>query len=155
MDGCPGARMLDRRDEAASDQGRPTDGRSQLQQWPVQMHLISPHAPYFQNADVLLSADCVAYACGSFHANHLKGKSLAIACPKLDEGQDGYVTKVKALIDDAGINTLTVMMMQVPCCRGLLGMAVEAARQASRRVPIKAQVVALNGDIIAEEWVDV
>ena len=155
MDGCPGSRMVDRRSATATGEARTTDGSSQLQQWPVQMHLVSPNAPYFQNADVLLSADCVAYACGSFHADHLKGKSLAIACPKLDDGQDEYVEKVKALIDEAKINTLTVMIMQVPCCRGLLAMAVEAARQASRKVPVKAQVVALDGDIIAEEWVDV
>jgi hypothetical protein len=153
MEGCPGSRMMDRRGPVSTEEVRPIDGSSQLQQWPVQMHLVSPHAPYFQKADVLLSADCVAYACGSFHADHLKGKSLAIACPKLDEGQDEYIEKVKALIDEAQINTLTVMIMQVPCCRGLLAMAMEAARQASRKVPIKAQVVALDGEIIAEEWV--
>jgi hypothetical protein len=119
------------------------------------MHLISPNAPYFRGADVLLSADCVAYAAGGFHPSHLEGKALGIACPKLDDGQEGYVEKIKAWIDEARINTLTVAIMQVPCCRGLLATAVEAARQAERKVPIKVQVIGVEGDLIEEEWVEI
>jgi hypothetical protein len=126
---------------------------SQLAQWPIQLHLINPQAPYYQNADVLLAADCVAFALGNFHSAHLKGKSIAIACPKLDEGQEIYVDKIKAWIDDAKINTLTVMIMQVPCCGGLLALAQEAAQKATRKVPIKCVVVGLRGDILEESWV--
>ena len=113
---CPGSRMEDFRgkDEAADDAGKRA---SQLRQWPIQLHLISPMAPYYQKADVLLSADCVAYAAGDFHKDYLKGKSIAIGCPKLDEGQEVYSEKVTSLIDDAKINTLTVMTMQVPLLR--------------------------------------
>jgi hypothetical protein len=117
------------------------------------MHLMSPMAPQYQGADVLLSADCVAHALGDFHRDYLKGKALAIACPKLDDGQEVYVEKIKALIDDAKINTLTVMIMEVPCCMGLLGLAKKAAAQASRNVPIKSIVVGIQGDILKEEWV--
>jgi predicted transcriptional regulator len=102
---------------------------------------------------VLLSADCVAYAAGDFHRDYLKGKALAIACPKLDEGQEVYVEKIRALIDEAEINTLTVMIMQVPCCSGLLHLAQQAAASASRKVPVKCIVVGLQGNVLREEWV--
>ena len=125
---------------------------SQLRQWPIQLHLINPTAPYYQGADVLLTADCVAYALGGYHGDYLKGKALAIACPKLDEGQDEYVAKIKAWIDEAKINTLTVMIMQVPCCRGLLALAQQAAAEAKRKVPVKYVVVGLHGEILEETW---
>ena len=90
MEGCPGSRMIDmRKEKGQTDQtGKPTASvASQLRQWPVQMHLISPAAPYYGGADVLLSADCVAYTVGGFHSDYLQGKVLGIACPKLDEGR--------------------------------------------------------------------
>jgi hypothetical protein len=126
--------------------------QSQLRQWPIQLHLISPTASYYQGADVLLTADCVSYALGGFHPEFLKGKSLAIACPKLDEGQDIYQEKIKSWIDDAKINTLTVLLMQVPCCMGLLNLAQQAAMVAKRKVPIKSVVVGIQGEILKEEW---
>jgi hypothetical protein len=119
----------------------------------VQLHLVSPLAPYFQGADVVLSADCVAYALADFHKDYLKGKTLAIACPKLDDGQDTYLEKIVAMIDEAKINTLTVMIMQVPCCRGLLGLAQQALQAAKRKVPVKCVVVSIQGQILSEDWV--
>ena len=95
---------------------------SELRQWPVQMHLINPGASYFRASDMVLAADCVAFSLGNFHSKWLRGKTLAIACPKLDSGMESYVEKIRSLIDEAKINTLTVMMMQVPCCGGLLQM---------------------------------
>ena len=151
--GCPGSKMVDLRPKAPATEGAASaDVPSQLSQWPIQLHLINPNAPYYQNADVLLTADCVAYALGNYHGQYLKGKSIAIACPKLDEGQDEYIEKIKTWIDEAKINTLTVMIMQVPCCRGLLAVAQEAAKRAQRKVPIKYVVVGLQGDILQEEW---
>ena len=126
---------------------------SELKQWPVQMHLINPNASYFQQSDLVLAADCVAFSLGNFHSKWLKGKSLAIACPKLDSGMDSYISKIKGLIDEAKINTLTVMMMQVPCCGGLLQMVKIAAGQAERKVPIKTVIVGVEGEILQEEWV--
>ena len=116
-------------------------------------HLINPIASYFQQADLVLAADCVAFSLGDFHSTWLKGKSLAIACPKLDSGLDSYVTKIKSLIDDAKINTLTVMMMQVPCCGGLLQMVKAATQHAERKVPVKSVIVGVEGEILQEEWV--
>lgn len=151
--GCPGSRMMNF-DSAGKSGGGDTEGKrpSELRQWPVQMHLISPMAPYYQGADVLLSADCVAHSIGDFHKDLLKGKALAIACPKLDDGQEVYVEKIKSLIEDAKINTLTVAIMEVPCCRGLLAMAQSALSQAERKVPVKAITVGIQGNILSEDW---
>jgi hypothetical protein len=146
--------MIDFREkEAHTDKEATGKIQSQLRQWPIQLHLISPTASYYQGADVLLTADCVGYALGGFHPEYLKGKSLAIACPKLDEGQDIYQEKIKAWIDDAKINTLTVLIMQVPCCMGLLNLAQQAAKAATRKVPVKYVVVGIQGEILKEEWV--
>ena len=151
--GCPGSKMMKFENEDEKDSGQVAEKiQSQLRQWPIQMHLISPTAPYYQNADVLLTADCVAYSLGDFHRDYLKDKSLAIACPKLDQGQEVYMEKIKAWIDDAMINTLTVLIMQVPCCMGLLNLAQQAAQAAERKVPVKFVVVGVQGDILQEEW---
>lgn len=154
--GCPGAKAFDFRAvhaDSKEEDAAPVQAKSQLRQWPVQMHLILPNAPYFQGADVVLAADCTAYALGSFHNDYLKGKALAIACPKLDSDQDAYVQKIKGWLEDARINTLTVLIMQVPCCRGLLGLAQQALSESKRKVPIKVAVVGLQGEILKEEWV--
>jgi len=151
--GCPGSQTInfDRRDveEGKMEGKRP----SQLTHWPIQMHLISPNAPHYQGADLLLAADCTAFSLGDFHKDYLKDKVLAIACPKLDEGQDIYLEKLKALVDTAKINTLTVLIMQVPCCGGLLRLAQKAVEEANRKIPIKAVVVGIQGEILKEEWV--
>ncbi len=152
--GCPGSRMIHfDRPETKSGINVSQDQPSQLRQWPVQLYLLSPQAPYLQEADVLLAADCVAFAMGNFHSKYLAGKGLAIACPKLDHGKEIYINKLASMIDDAKINTLTVMKMQVPCCSGLLHIAKTAAEQASRKVPIKSITVDLQGEAIKEEWV--
>lgn len=151
--GCPGARPTTFAPTPTIDGDGNGRRPSELTHWPVQLHLISPAAPQYRGKDVLLAADCAAFTVGDFHKDHLAGKSLAIACPKLDSGQDTYVAKLRALIDDAKINTLTVMIMQVPCCMGLLNLARTAAAQASRKVPIKCVVVSLQGGILQEEWV--
>ena len=154
IQGCPGSQMLNFKDKEDGHTGEAIGKiESQLRQWPIQLHLISPTAPYYQGADVLLTADCVAYALGDFHRQYLKGKSLSIACPKLDEGQDIYQEKIRAWIDEANINTLTVLIMQVPCCMGLLGLAKQAAQASERKVPIKYAVVGVRGEILREEWV--
>jgi Fe-S-cluster-containing hydrogenase component 2 len=125
---------------------------SELRQWPVQLHLVNPQAPYYRNADLLVAADCTAYALGDFHTRYLKGKSLAIACPKLDSNMEVYVNKITAMIDYAQVNTITVMIMQVPCCGGLLQIVKTAVAAAQRKVPVKAMVVSVEGSVIREEW---
>jgi hypothetical protein len=155
LSGCPGIQIQDRR-AATVPAGHAATGdtSSQLRQWPLQLHLVKPQASYFQGADILLAADCVAFAVGNFHEGYLKGKSLAIACPKLDDGQEVYVQKIKALCEEARINTLTVMIMEVPCCTGLVNLVLQAMQVSGRNVPVKLIKVGLDGAIRQESWLD-
>ena len=126
---------------------------SQLRQWPIQLHLLNPEAQYFRLADIVLAADCTAYAYGDFHNRFLKNHTLAIACPKLDSNKEAYIEKLTAMIDHSLINTLTVIIMEVPCCGGLLQIAKLAVSNAKRRIPVKLIVVGIEGNLLKEEWV--
>jgi hypothetical protein len=152
--GCPGSKTMDFGKNNVSESANANDDQpSALNQWPVQMHLVNPGASYFQNADVLLAADCVAFSLGNFHSKYLKGKSLAIACPKLDSNMEIYIEKITSMIDYSNINTLTVMIMEVPCCGGLLRIAQKAVQQAERKIPLKLMVIGVRGDLLSEEWI--
>jgi NAD-dependent dihydropyrimidine dehydrogenase PreA subunit len=152
--GCPGSRtMVIEKPGEPGRQAEPVEQPSELRQWPVQMHLLNPNAPYLRDSDLLLAADCVAFSLGNFHSKYLKGRSLAIACPKLDHDTDIYVEKLTTMIDTAKVNTITVMMMEVPCCGGLLQMVKEAQSKASRKIPVKIIIVGIAGAILKEEWV--
>jgi ferredoxin len=150
--GCPGSAQVQLKAERSGAQEDHGSAVSELTHWPVQLHLISPAAAVYQGADVVLAADCAAYAAGDFHRRFLKGRALAIACPKLDEGQEIYTQKLTALIDLAKINTLTVVIMEVPCCGGLLRLAQQAVAAASRKIPVKSVVLARNGQVLQENW---
>lgn len=150
---CPEGAITIEKASIQNDTVTILDQPSELRQWPVQMHLVNPEAPYFKSADLLLAADCVAFSMGDFHSNHLKGKSLAIACPKLDQETNSYIEKLTAMIDIAKVNTITVMMMEVPCCGGLLNMVKTALVSASRKVPVKKMIVGINGEVLQENWV--
>ncbi len=126
---------------------------SELTQWPVQMHLINPAASYFNGADLLVAADCAAFAYGNFHNDYIKGRKLVIACPKLDQGKDIYLQKLTRLIEESRVNTITVVIMEVPCCGGLSQLVQMATQNASRRVPVKEVVIGIRGDVLSEEWV--
>ncbi len=151
--GCPGSRTMTFEPTTVVMEAGSIPLQSELRQWPVQMHLVNPVAPYFRNSDVLIAADCTAFAAGGFHSQYLKGKSLAIGCPKLDSNMEVYVEKIRMMIDDARVNTITVMIMQVPCCAGLLQMVQRAMSSAQRKVPVKLIVVGIQGEILKEEWV--
>ena len=153
--GCPGsAQAVFERKPASVSGGAPVGAQSsELTHWPIQLHLVNPAADFFRGRDVVLAADCVAYTLGDFHQRFLKDKSLAIACPKLDDGQDEYIEKIRRLADEAKINTLTVVMMEVPCCRGLMQVAGAGLQKAQRKVPLKAVIVSIRGDVISEEWI--
>ncbi|HQG55797.1 MAG TPA: 4Fe-4S binding protein [Bacteroidales bacterium] len=150
--GCPGARemMIER---AEISETREESYNSELRHWPVQLHLINPSTPAFRGADLLVAADCTAFSTGGFHSRFLKGKSLVIACPKLDQGLDIYLEKIRILIEVAKVNTITVMVMEVPCCSGLLQIVKKAIENSSRKVPVKLIVIGINGSIKKEEWV--
>jgi ferredoxin len=149
--GCLGtlARKLDRVETGAAgpDLGVNTPGEeSQLQNWPIQIQLINPAAPYFKNADLLIAADCTAFALGSFQSAFLKGKVLMIGCPKLDNGE-AYVEKITAIFNQPSIRTLTLLHMEVPCCFGLIEMVKTALRLSGKSIPMETIEVSLQGGI--------
>ncbi|MFO7653090.1 MAG: 4Fe-4S binding protein [Candidatus Krumholzibacteriia bacterium] len=160
--GCPGSRMMHFATASGVSAGAAAPGPagpapggapgSELEQWPVQLHLVSPTAPYFRGADVLLAADCTAFAVGDFHSQLLRGRALAVACPKLDQNQDRYLEKLVAMIDEAQIDRLTVAVMEVPCCGGLVRLATEASRRALRKVPVKRILIGVRGQTLEESW---
>jgi len=150
---CPGSATREfTRDENIHEGPEIGAPRAELRQWPVQLHLLSPSAPYLKNADLLVAADCSAFAAGEFHTAYLRGKILAIACPKLDSRQDEYRQKITAMIDQSKINSITAVIMEVPCCGGLLEIVTDALRKAGRKVPVKKIVLSLKGDKLSEEW---
>jgi Pyruvate/2-oxoacid:ferredoxin oxidoreductase delta subunit len=147
--GCPGSRS--RVLEPAPIAGEAHTGiPSQLGHWPIQLHLVPPTASFFQGADVLLAADCVPFAVADFHQRFLTRHSLAIACPKLDHGQDVYLEKLVAMIDGAGVASLHIVVMEVPCCGGLVRLVDAARRRSSRQVPVRCTVVGTDGSIRRE-----
>ena len=148
--GCPGSRAFTFAAPAieATPAGSPAPSR--LTHWPVQMHLLSPAAPQYQGADLVLAADCAGFAMGDFHERFLKGKALAIACPKLDDGREIYLDKLVGMIDQAKVRSITVVMMEVPCCGGLMALVQQAQARAQRDVPIHQAVVGVRGGVLSE-----
>jgi NAD-dependent dihydropyrimidine dehydrogenase PreA subunit len=148
--GCPGSRPQVHENLAPSTFSAASEPTSRLRHWPVQLHLVPPVAPFFQDAEVLLAADCVAFAVGDFHQRHLAGHSLAIACPKLDVNQEMYIQKLVAMIDQAKIRSLKVMVMEVPCCGGLVRLVEEALSRSHRGLPVVCLVVSTKGALVGE-----
>lgn len=122
---------------------------SQLGQWPVQLDLINPHADYLQGADLLIAADCTAYAYGNFHQEFIKGKVTVIGCPKLDNLQ-AHTLKLTEIIRANALKSITVVRMSVPCCGGIIMAAQQAMLNAQKIVPYKEVVIGTDGSIISE-----
>ncbi len=143
--GCPGsmARVIEREETKQTE--TTVKAASELRQWPVQLHLVPPTAPYFQNADILISADCVAFAMGSFHQDLLKGKAIAIACPKLDD-TDSYVEKLASIFQRNEVKSITVAIMEVPCCRGLDVMVKQALGLSGKTIPLETLIIGVDGE---------
>lgn len=145
LSGCPGSRIIEfPADSPATADQSPFPGASELRQWPIQLHLVSPYAPYFKSADLLLAADCTAFALASFHNDLLKGKKLIIACPKLDD-TSGYVHKLAQIIKHNSLNSLTVAIMTVPCCSGLSKIAEEALLLSGTHLNLSKFTIPLDG----------
>ena len=126
---------------------------SQLSHWPVQLKLVSPKAPYFENADLLLVADCVPFTMGDFHNRLLKQHSIVIGCPKLDD-VDFYIDKFTEILKANDLKSLTVVHMEVPCCLGLLYVAQKAIEKSGKKVPYKDVTVNLKGNIAKTELIE-
>lgn len=147
--GCPGSMAQEIQAKSKPGESKAISGTSELGQWPIQLHLVSPYAPYFNESDLLLAADCTAFAFGSFHQDLLKGKKLIIACPKLDDPK-GYVEKIAEILKNNTIYSLTVAIMVVPCCSGLNHIVEKAVELSGTQIKIKRIVIGLNGEIISQ-----
>ncbi|OGS24416.1 MAG: hypothetical protein A2297_07215 [Elusimicrobia bacterium RIFOXYB2_FULL_48_7] len=147
---CPSSQTMDFRQEKHADTGvRAQDVPSELTQWPVQMHLVLPSAPYFKNADLLVAADCVPFTYANFHGEYLKGRALVIGCPKLDD-VEAYIEKMAAIISEAGLKSIKIVRMEVPCCAGLEYIVKEAMKKAGKNVPVSNVVIGIKGSIITK-----
>ena len=143
--GCPGAHV--RTIERTETNQHEPQGKlaSELRQWPTQLHLVPPTAPYLQNAHLLIAADCVPFAYADFHRDFIKGRVLVNACPKLDDTSP-YVDKLAAIIAQNDIQSVTVTIMEVPCCRGLAMLAQQAIAQSGKEVPLEIAVIGIDGE---------
>ncbi|AEF80448.1 ATP-binding protein [Leadbettera azotonutricia] len=122
--------------------------QSQLTQWPVQIKLVSVNAPYFDNAALLISADCGAYAYGNFHNEFMKNKVVLIGCPKLDEGD--YAEKLTEIIKRNNIKSVMVIRMEVPCCGGIENAVITALKNSNKMIPWRVITLSINGEILAD-----
>jgi Pyruvate/2-oxoacid:ferredoxin oxidoreductase delta subunit len=137
--GCPGSRTQSF--TPAGTAGQP----SALGQWPVQLMLVPPDAPYFQGADLLITADCVPFAYADYHNDLLAGKAVVVGCPKLDDAQF-YIEKLAAILTASDICSLTVAIMEVPCCRGLNYVVEQALIKAGKQLPVETIVIGIRGE---------
>ena len=147
--GCPGSRAMsftkpDERPVSNPDANR----RSQLAQWPVQLHLVSTTAPYFQGADLLITADCVPVAYAGYHEDFLKGRAVVMGCPKLDDN-NFYQQKLTELFTKSELKSITVLKMEVPCCGGIAMAARQALANSGKQIPYKEITIGIQGDIKA------
>ena len=144
--GCPGTQSKAIKREANAPIGKPSSVGSQLQQWPCQIKLVPVNAPYFEGANLLIAADCTAYAYGNFHNDFIRNHITLIGCPKLDQGD--YAEKLTEIIRNNNIKSVKVVRMEVPCCGGLEN-AVKRALQASGKfIPWQVVTISTDGKIL-------
>ncbi len=152
---CPGLATHELRpQQSAAQQNSSQAVPSQLSHWPVQLKLVSPTAPYFADADLLLVADCVPFAMGDFHQRFLRGRSVAVGCPKLEDSRY-YIEKLAQILQANNLRSLTVVHMEVPCCSGLTRVAREAIALSSRPMSFDDVTVSLRGEVLRSEMVEV
>jgi Na+-translocating ferredoxin:NAD+ oxidoreductase RNF subunit RnfB len=149
--GCPGSRAIDLRKGSAQQPASKSGAarQSQLRQWPVQIMLVPPTAPYFNGADVLLAADCVPFAYPSFHEQLLAGKVLLVGCPKLDNAKF-YEQKITEILSRNDIRSVTVAFMEVPCCMGMVRLAEAAIGASGKNLPLETVKLGIRGDMLSE-----
>jgi NAD-dependent dihydropyrimidine dehydrogenase PreA subunit len=145
--GCPGSRAMSFNRPQESTPAVSTGSRqSQLAQWPVQLHLVSTAAPYFQGADLLITADCVPVAYAGYHEDFLKGKAVVMGCPKLDDN-NFYTQKLTELFSKSDIKSITVLKMEVPCCGGIAVAARQALAASGKQIAYKEVTIGIQGQI--------
>jgi ferredoxin len=148
MHTCPGsaAMTIDRSLPEEDTHKSGVKIESELRQWPVQLMLLNPQAPYFDNADLLISADCVPFAYGDFHRDFLQGKIAIMFCPKLDPHIDEYIEKMTAILSNHEIKSITIAKMEVPCCGGVNYVVDQALQKSGKKIPVKDYTINIKGE---------
>jgi NAD-dependent dihydropyrimidine dehydrogenase PreA subunit len=146
--GCPGSRVMSFAAETAQNSAPSPEGQkpSELRQWPVQLHLVPPTAPYFQNADLLVAADCAPFAYAGFHRDFMAGKALVVGCPKLDD-LNVYQQKLTEIFRNSTIKSVTVVRMEVPCCGGIVAVTKKALADSGKDIPFSEVTIGIKGEI--------
>jgi NAD-dependent dihydropyrimidine dehydrogenase PreA subunit len=146
--GCPGsaARSIPRAGGPRQPAGEAAG--SELRQWPVQLALLNPGAAYFENADLLIAADCVPFAYAGFHQELLRGRVVIIFCPKLDAEIEGYVEKLAEIFARHAIRSITVARMEVPCCGGVRHVIDRALERSGKTIPVSERTISIQGDLV-------
>jgi len=151
--GCPGSRMMQFNAPEAGGEAKPVArSQSTLSHWPVQLKLVPVNAPYFNNADLLIAADCVPFAYANFHQDFLKGKAVVVGCPKLDD-IELYREKLTEIFKSNSIRSITVPYMEVPCCFGLVAAVEDALEVSGKNIPLKKVKIGIRGEVKPEEEV--
>lgn len=147
--GCPGTLQKDLRTSKTETSGNmTTQMKSELNNWPIQLKLINPNAPYLNKADLVIAADCTAFSYANFHAKFLSGKILIMLCPKLDTDIDSYTDKLANIFENQDIQSVTIVRMEVPCCGGVEMIVKEALQKAQKTMLIKDYTISINGELI-------
>lgn len=146
--GCPGthAKAIERKVEVAETSK--VNVQSELRQWPVQIKLVPVNAPYFDNAHLLVAADCAAFSYANFHSEFMRNKITLIGCPKLDEGD--YSEKLTEILKYNNIESVTVVRMEVPCCGGIVNAVKKALINSEKMVPWNVVTISTNGEIVED-----
>lgn len=146
--GCPGARAhtISRQSNSVQTESQGNE-ISELQQWPVQLRLLNPANPVFENADLLISADCVPFTYAGFHQKFLKNRILVIFCPKLDSDIDEYIEKLATILSNHSIKSIIAVHMEVPCCSGVTYVLNEALSRSGKTIPVQDITITIGGAI--------
>ena len=152
--GCPSTQIQSFQSSSpCAEANRPMnlEVNSELTQWPVQITLVPPTAPFLKGADLLVAADCVPFAFPSFHRDFLKGKAIMVGCPKLDDAQ-AYINKFTEVFKTADVKSITTVVMEVPCCSGLPMIVKKALEASGKKIPLEEIVVSVRGKILEQKY---
>jgi len=144
---CPSAKVMQWTEEEDESKTQTRRSKSQLRQWPVQIYLVPPIAPYLKNADLLIIADCVPFTYANLHQDFIKDKVVLVGCPKFDDAE-AYTEKISQIIKTAGPKSIIVVHMEVPCCSGLANIVRQAIEQTGSKIPFSDITISIKGEVL-------
>lgn len=147
--GCPGSKTIDLREQKGTQSPGPDlKLASELRTWPIQLHLVNPSAPYFKDSDIVISADCAAFAYADFHRKFIRGKVPIIFCPKLDNSHEDYVEKLAEILKQNTVKSVSIVHMEVPCCFGVEQIVSAALQKSGKNLVLKEYTISIKGELV-------